>query len=265
MAAETLPVLTDVVRTQRRSLALWALALAAVTAMYISFYPSIGGADMDQMIANLPEGVVTALGYDQIGTPGGYLSSTVYDLLGPILLLVFAIANGARLIAGEEEDGSLELDLTAPISRRRLLLERLAALWLDVVLLVGVLVIVTLVFVAALGIEVGAVEILAGASGLLLLVLGFGTVALAVGALTGRRALALGVAAGLAVVAYMLNAIGPTVGADWMTTVSPFGWYLGEDPLINGFDLGGLALLACIPIVAAAVALVTFDRRDLMV
>jgi ABC-2 type transport system permease protein len=113
--------------------------------------------------------------------------------------------------------------------------------------------------------DVGLGEILAGSTGLLLLVLGFATVALAVGAVTGRRAVALGVASGVAVVAFILDALGPAVGAEWMTTVSPFSWYLGEDPLTNGFDWAGLALLGVVPVVAAVAALAAFDRRDVMV
>lgn len=265
MAADTLPVLSGVLRTQRRSLVLWSLALAAVCGMYISIYPAMGGVDMAALVQDLPEGMVNAFGYDRIGTAAGYVTSTVYSIMGPVLLLVFAIATGARLIAGQEEEGTLELELTAPVSRRRLLAERLVALWLDIVILVGVLTAVTLLLVMALELDVGVANVLAGSTGLLLLAIGFGTVGLAVGAITGRRAIGLGVAAGLAVVAFMFDAIGPTIDAGWMTAVSPFSWYLEGDPLLDGFDVQGLLLLAAVPIVAAAAALVAFERRDLMV
>lgn len=266
MAANGLPVTAGVLRDQRRTLLLWALALAAVTAMYVSFWPAMGDSgDIEAFVENMPEGLVQALGYDQIASPAGYLRSTVYGLLAPALLLVFAIGAGARLIAGQEEDGTLELELTSPIARRTLLAERLVALWVDVTLLVAVVTATTLGLVAVVDMEVGAAGILAGSAGLLLLVLGFGTVALAVGAGTGRRAYALGAAAALAVAAFMLDAIGPAIDAGWMTAVSPFSWYLEPNPLAEGFDAGGLALLAVVPIVAAAAALATFDRRDLLV
>ena len=38
---------------------------------------------------------------------------------------MLAIGNGALLIAGQEEDGTLELDLTAPVSGGNLLAGRL--------------------------------------------------------------------------------------------------------------------------------------------
>ena len=266
MKGETMPIAGEVRRKSRRSLLLGGLALAAVSAMYIGFYPSMGGSQaMKDVIATLPEGLVTALGYDRIGSAGGWLTSTVYGLLAPILLLVFGIAAGARTVAGEEEDGTLELELTSPVGRRRIVAERMAALWASIAILVAVVTVVAYGLVLALDMEVGFTEILAGSTGLLLLVLGFATIALAVGAVTGRRAVALGAASGLAVVAFILDALGPAVDAKWMATVSPFSWYLGEDPLTNGFDPAGLALLSVVPIVAAIVAIVAFDRRDVMV
>lgn len=265
MAARTFEVLAGVVRDQARSWLFWSVAVAAVTAMYVALYPSMGGMDLDNVIQNMPDALVTALGYDRIATASGYMTSTVFGLLGPVLLLVFAVGLGARLIAGQEEDGTLELEFTAPVSRRKLLLERLAALWLGTFALVAVITATSIAIVVGMGIDVGVIEILAGGTGLLLLTAGFGTVAFGLGAATGRRAIALGVGAALAVAAYMFNAIGPLLDASWMTNASPFAWYLDGDPLVEGFVWWRLALLASLSVVFAAVGLVRFERRQLMV
>ncbi len=259
------PVFVETFRQRRRSLALWALALGAISAMYISFYPSMGGDAMDQLVAELPEDMVTALGYDTIGTAGGWVTSTVYGLLGPALLLVYAISHGARLIAGEEESGTLELEATSPVSRSRILVERTAVLLVCIAALVGAITLVSWVLIFALGMDVPFDRLIAGSAGLLLLVVGFGGIALAVGAATGRRSLALGVAAVGAVAAFMFDALGPIVEWQWMSEVSPFYWYLGASPLIDGFDWLGLAKLGAVAVVAILGAVVTFPRRDLQV
>jgi ABC-2 type transport system permease protein len=253
-------VMTD----QRRSLLLWSLALGAIAGLYISFYPMMGVDDMAAMVEQLPEAMINAFGYDDIASPAGYISSSVYGLLGPILLSVFAIATGTRLVAGQEEDGTLELELTAPVGRVQVLLERLVALWLNLVVLVGVLTITTMALVVMLDLDVALGNIAAASGGLLLLIAGFGTVGLAVGAISGRRAIGLGVAAGFAVGAYMLDAIGPTVDIEWMTAVSPYSWYIADRPLATGFEWPDLALLAAVPLLATVAAVVGFNRRDLM-
>jgi ABC-2 type transport system permease protein len=256
-------VLFDVLRDRRRSLVGWAIALAVVSTIYVSFYPLVGEEQMLDMADMIPEDIAAVLGYDQLGDAAGYLTATVFGLLGPALLLVFAIGAGARLLAGHEEDGTLELELTHPVARRTVYVERLAGLWLSAAILATVTGAVSWLWVVGLDMEVSTVGILAGTVGLLLLVVAFGTIAFAVGAATGRRAVGLAAGAGLAVAAYMIDAIGPLVGADWVTTFSPWSWYLGNDPIAEGFDPLGLGLLVALIVVAAVAGAARMERRDL--
>jgi ABC-2 type transport system permease protein len=261
--ARTFAVFGGVLRGQRRSLIGWAIALTAVCAIYVSFYPLIGEEQMQDMAGMIPDDLAAAMGYDRLGDATGYLTATIYGLLGPALLLVFAIGAGARLLAGNEEDGTLELELTYPVARRTVYLERLLGLWASIAILVALTSLVSWLLVLALDLDVAGTGILAGALGLLLLTAAMGTVAYAVGAATGRRVLGLAAGAGLAVAAYMADAIGPLVGADWVTAVSPWSWYLAEDPLANGIDPVGYVLLAALAGVAAALGLLRIERRDL--
>jgi ABC-2 type transport system permease protein len=263
--ADTFAVLSGVLRDQRRSLGLWGLALTAVTLVYVSFYPAVGGDELGSMVEALPEGLSAAMGYDQLGSAAGYLTATVFGLLGPALLLVFGVSRGARLVAGLEEEGGLELELTAPVSRRQVVTERLLVLLVSLATLVGVVLVVTLGLLAVIDLEDVTVGGIVGTSlGLLLLTAAFATVTYAAGAATGRRGVALAVGAGLAVVSYVADAIGSIVeGASWLTDVSPWSWYLAGDPMTGGIDAVGYTLLLAVTVVAAVVAVVTFDRRDL--
>jgi ABC-2 type transport system permease protein len=269
MLADHLPVFAAVLRERRRSLLGWAIALAAVCGIYVAFWPAMGdGAEMQALIDNMPEGLVTAMGYEGIGTPAGYLESTVFGLLGPALLLVFAIGTGARLLAGEEEDGTLELELTHPVSRSRVLAERLLALVVVVVGLTLVVFATTVGLVTALDMDVATEGIAAASVGMGLLVLTFGLLTLGVGAATGRRGVALSVGAGLAVLTYVADAVAPMVAwGGWLEAVSPFSWYLGPEPLVAGFApevLGGMAGLVAVMLVALAAGTARLGRRDLM-
>ena len=263
--SDTVPVLMSVLWQRRRSLVGWSLALAAISAMYLSFYPSMGGDAMDDLIEGLPDDLVVALGYDTIGTAGGWVTSTVYGLLGPALLLVFTIGTGARLIAGDEEDGTLELEVTAPLYRHRILAERLGGLAAMVLLLVTVVTGVSWLFITALSMDVPIDRLAAGSVGLLLLTLGFGAIAFGIGAATGSRSTAIGAASAMAVAAFIFDALGPVVDIDWLSQISPFFWYLGEDPLIDGFDWRGLAKLSLLSVAGTTAAFVGFPRRDLRV
>jgi ABC-2 family transporter protein len=89
--------------------------------------------DSGVLSANTDTPLYQALGYDN--SPAGYLQGTLFALLGP-LLLVMAVAAGARAIVGDEEEaGTLELLLAHPVSRTRLLTERFGVLAAAVALL----------------------------------------------------------------------------------------------------------------------------------
>lgn len=251
-------------RDLRRSLVGWSLAVGAVAALYTVFYPTIGETKFQAMLDAMPA-VAEAMGLDVIVSAAGYVGATVYTLLGCILTLVCALALGARLVAGQEEAGTLELDLAAPVSRARVYVERLGVLWLGVLALVVSISAVVLLMDAVLGLELDRANVAAIGVGLLALAGSLGTVAFAVGAATGRRATAIGVSATAAVLAYLLSYLAPLVDAPWMDTVSPFSWYAGDDPLLTGFDWPGLGLLAALAVTAAVIGLVLFGRRDLKV
>lgn len=262
--SEGLPVMTGVLKEQKRSLIVWGGALFTVSAFYISFYPSIGASPgMQEMIDSMPQGVAKALGYDQITSAAGYIGATVFGLLAPILLLVFGISTGARVIAGEEEAGSLELEVANPVGRMRLAGERWLAIAVDLCLLTVPVVAASVLLITVLDLDVELGNLLAMSAGLLLFGLAFASTAFAIGAATGRRAAALGGTAAVAVMSYIAHAIGPQLdGGAWMDKISPFGWYLSDTPLQNGWDLGGLGLLAALALVMVPIALLTFANRD---
>ncbi|CAM5692465.1 hypothetical protein SMICM304S_03933 [Streptomyces microflavus] len=67
------------------------------------------------------------------------------------------------------------------------------------------------------------------------------------------RGPALGVAAGVLVVGYLLHGIAPMSDAlEPLANVSPWEWALGSDPLLNGVPWGGVALLVAVSVVVVA-------------
>jgi ABC-2 type transport system permease protein len=249
---------------RRRSILGWAVALAAVAGIYIPFYPAMGGVELQAIVDTLPPELISAMGYDRIGTPEGYLTSTIFGLLGPALLVVFGIGLGARTIAGEEEDGGLELAVSAPVRRDLLLAGRVIAMHTQIAILATVTFVVTTLLSRAFDMGVATSGIAAASVGLNLLAIAFATVTLAAGAISGRRAVAVAVGAGIAVAAFVADALSGIVDrGDVLAKVSPVSWYLAGDPVTNGVDVVGYALLGTVTFVAWGAAYTVFRRRDI--
>jgi ABC-2 type transport system permease protein len=259
-------VFTKTLWDTRRSLLGWAVAIAAVAAMYAAFWPTVNTPEMQQALENYPAGLLEALNYD-LTSPAGYLGSSVYGLLVPLLVAVFAIAVGTRAVAGDEEAGTLDLLLAHPVGRTRLALQRFAALAAALALVGLVLWLAMLAVAGPAELEgVSAAELAAATLQLALFGACLGGLAFAVGAATGRKALALGASAGVAVLTYLANGVFPQVqGLEWTRDLSPWHWYLGGEPLKNGLQAGDALLLLGVTVVLVAAGTWLFNRRDIAV
>jgi len=249
----------------RRSVLAWAIAIAAVGGMYAAFWPTIDDPGMQEVLENYPESLLEALNYTDISTAAGYLDATVYGLLVAVLTIVYSTAAGARMIAGEEDVGRLDLVLAHPVSRRRLAVERFAAFLVSVVAIVLALFVVLLVLVVPAGLDgISVGDFLAMNVHVVFFAAFYGAVAYAVGAATGHRGLAFGAGAAVGVFGFAANGILPQVdGLEWIDGWSSFHWLNGSTPLKNGVDVGALTLMAVLTVALVVVGTWGFERRDL--
>jgi beta-exotoxin I transport system permease protein len=259
-------VWSKTLRDQRRALLWWAIAIGLVVLMYSAFYPSIvqNASQFNDYMKNLPKAVKDMIGGSNIASPEGYLMSEIFSFMGPVLLLVYAIGAGARAIAGEEERGTLDLLLSTPVRRRRVVADKFVAMTIGTFVIAVAAWLVTAVAGPAFDLTPSLTGLTAAFLNLFLMTLAFGSIALAVGAATGGKGLAVGAASGAALLTFLLKTFAAAVS--WLEPyryLSPFFYYTGHDPLRSGFEATDPLVLAGISIVALAIALVTFERRDL--
>ncbi|MFA5890546.1 MAG: ABC transporter permease subunit [Actinomycetota bacterium] len=254
-------------RYHARALRWWALGTVGYILMYTSVWPSVrdNAAAYSSTLESMPEAVRNLIGTD-FGTPAGYLRAEMFTFVTPILMLIYAIGMGTRGLAGEEEAGTLDMLLATPVRRRRIVLDKFVAMAAGTAFLSGL----TWVGVALLGppfdLHVSLVSLAAAAVDLGLFALGFGAIGMALGAATGSRSLALGASSGLALVAFLIHTLAPSVHLlRPMRKATPLYFFLGHDPLTNGFNLLDLTVLTAIPLAALVFALWFFERRDLAV
>lgn len=261
-------VLLKTLRDARRALAWWGIGLVGLVAMMVAVYPTVrANRDLNAMVEDYPEALKAFIAFGgelDYASGAGYLGSELFSFMIPLLLLVAAVGAGARAIAGEEERGTLDLLLANPVSRRRVVVDKLGALAAEVTLLSLVLWVALVVGAEAVDMDVPATRLGAATIGAGLLAVVFGAVAVLVGAATGRRGVAVGVASAGAVAAYLVNSLAALVDAlEPIQNVSPFYHYAAADPLRHGLAPGHVAFLVVLAAVTAVLAVVAFDRRDL--
>jgi len=255
---------------RRRSSLWWGLGIMAAVVFTLAFYPSVKGQDdLDQVLEDLPAGVQAVFGFEEgipISSAPGYLQLRLFASVGIILLLILAVAAGASAVGGSEEDGSLELLLANPVTRRRVFFERYLAVAASVAafsaLMFAGVVTAGPAFDALEGVRIDGLAVACLGCGLIALL--HGSVAFAAGAWTGRRSTALAVASAVAVAGYLAQGVLSAADVpEAVRFVSPWHWFLRDNMLAHGPNVASwLPALIASPVVAVA-AWPRFRDRDL--
>lgn len=259
-----LPVFTRELRESWRGLLGWTVGLAAVCFLYLPLFPSFGGGgQMAELIKSLPKQLVDTIGYNQIGTGAGYTESTFYGLMGFLLTTIAAVGWGSQAIAGREESGRLELDLAHGIGRVQYAGEQALAIFVKLAWLGASSALIIWALNVPAKLDLNGAYLVGAAASLVGLALLHAYVGLLVGALTGRHAWALGAAAGVAVLGYVLQAVAKqSTDLEWLRNLSPYSWVYRQSPLMDGANLGMLALVWGVALACAVGAAVALRSRD---
>jgi ABC-2 type transport system permease protein len=245
----------------------WVLGISAVIAMNLAFYPSFKDQSeaLEQTFAELPDAAVAL--FSDTGdflSPVGYLSSQVYYLLLPLLLAVLGIILGTGLLAKEEKSGTLELLLSRPISRTRLLFAKFFGGAL-VLLIVGLIcAIVTVGLCALVEIEIPLSNIIQAS----VLAQLFATTVFAFGYFLTATNLLRTASAGITIVYALFGYVAASLieYASWLEAPAkfmPFYYYRPSDVLNGVYDWRLTAYYLLVILIIAILGTFYFRRRDI--
>ena len=223
--------------------------------------------DLAAVIAAVPPILAGLAGKPvNVETLGGYLQYK-YGYFFPVIASLWSILALSGTLAAEARRGSLEFVAAAPISRRRLGLEKLSGHVIAMAIAV-LFVFVSLVITGRTAGSLPGDEI--PVSGALGYALWFGLTALAAGSVAfafapflGRGA-AMGIAGAITFGGFIINgyqaaipSLAPFANLTW------FGWTTNHLPLAGSYDWMSLVPVAVTAIVLFAVGIEAFVRRDI--
>ncbi len=249
-------------RLRRRLLLGYTLGMALYTLVIVVLYPQF----KDQASLNRLSGSTAAALFGVTGSltsPSGWLDGNLYENFLPLVMLLVTIGYGASCVAGQDEDGTLSLVTTLPISRRGALLQKAATLGVQAAL-VALVTMVCVIVGRKFDLSISFANLAGMSLGVALLGLDFGLLALAVGSWTGSRGLALGVTSAVAAGSYLMSSLAPVVaGIRPAKYASLFYWSIGNGQLERGLSTAAATVLVIVAAVLLAVSAVALDRLDL--
>ena len=252
-------------RQGRSALIIWTAAISFMLGVCIVIYPEMSTqmGDISAMFADMGS-FSQAFGMDRInfGEFLGFFGVECGNVLG-LGGAFFAALLGISALAKEEKEHTAEFLLTHPVSRTRVITEKLCAVIVQIVIMNLAVIAVTALSVLIIG-EAAYIKTFA------LLFLSFFLMQLEVAAVTFgisaflRRG-SLGIGLGLAAVFYFMNIVANLIDeTKFLKYITPFGYTESADIIADGALNGGyLAVGMALAAIGVILAFWKYGKKDI--
>ena len=255
-------------RFRRNGIIGWGLGVSMLPLMYISIYPQFAE-QMEAFQELMDLAIYQAMGISMADFEG-YAASTVLNI-APLIVGIYAIINSTATLAGEEDDGRLELIVTLPVPRWQIVATKALATGIALFLILFIVGLFSAAAVAAISGQVDtAVTPIAFLVALLAawpLVMATAMIGFFFGAVAPSRRIAALLTTAVFLVSYFGNNLAGLVTS--LETIQPFflHYYFDATPegLINGPQAGDLLLLLAVALIFFLLAVLFFQWRNLTV
>ena len=246
----------------------WGLGLTFFPLIYMGIYPQVA-AEMQNFEALMELQMYQVMGIS-LGTFEDWMASTVI-LFVPLLASIYAIINGTGTLAGEDDDGRLEMMVTLPVPRWKIVTVK--AIALSIALLIIILIVSMVTVGVFLAIE-SAVETTADVGNVFVAALSvwpmtvaIGMISLFLGAFCPSRRVAALLAAAVLIIGYFGSNLAGMASA--LEPLKPFFLFTYLDAtgniVFNGPELSDILVLTGVALVAFGLAAFFFQLRDVTV
>lgn len=248
-------------RDRRRSVLAWGLPLGLMSALVVAIYPSVEEA-LAEAIRSYPEALKEAFGIGDLSNVEQYLEAEMLSLIVPLAAGYLAVRSVASGLSGAAESGRLDVLLSAPVSRRRVVASGFAATAVELAAVLAVSLALTACgsWLSGAGLSLGAA--LAGFANVWPLALVFAALGIVVTGASLRTNVVTGSVAGVLVAMYVADLVGRLdPGLDWVRYGSVFRYYgAAVEDGIDPLAFGGVTAVA---VGLAALGALAFERHDL--
>lgn len=250
---------------RRNAIIGWGLGLCFFPLVYVSIYPSVA----EEMAGLADLEIYQAMGVN-LNTFGDWIGSILILFLA-LIAAIYGIINGTGTLAGEEEDGRLEMVVTLPLPRWQIVLAKALALVVSTLIVFAVVAVATVAVFAAIESQIetdlGAADMVRAVFSGWPLVFAMSMLSMFLAALAPNRRVAAMIAAAVLIVSYFGdNLANSTPLLEPLEPLFLFTYLDSSgDAVAAGQQIGDMLALIGVGVVSLLLAVFFFERRDLTV
>lgn len=222
-------------RQGKLSFAIWTISIAFLLMVCVFLFPEIKGEmeDAGDIFASMGS-FTAAFGMDRLnfGTLTGFYAIECGNVLG-LGGAFFASLIAVSALSKEEKDRTAEFLLTHPVSRIRIITEKLIGVMIQLIAMNVIILALSLVSMKAIGEDIPWKEICMLHSAYFLLQVELAGICFGISAFLRRGSIGIGL--GLAAIMYFINLIANmTESMEFLKNITPFGYTDGADIVSDG-------------------------------
>ncbi len=243
----------------------WSIGLGVLILLIAASYPAVRGqTDLDDLLAEYADSLGGLLGDCTTLTDYAcYMDTQILAFL-PVMLGIFGVAHAARILAGAEESGRLDILLSTPVSRRRLVANHLLVLVTAQAIVAAVVGVLMMLAALALGeTDQVAASVLVGLNALPASLVAT-MLAYLLAAFVHRRSIALAGGTAFVLGSYFIGGLAPL-----SETLEPMKWlsvthyYQQSQPMRAGLDLAYYVIMLPLAGLLGVLAMWRFEGKDI--
>ncbi len=250
---------------RRNAIIGWGLGLCFFPIVYIGIYPSVA----EEMAGLADLEIYQAMGVN-LGGFADWIGS-ILVLFMPLIASIYALLNGTSTLAGEEEDGRLEMVVTLPLPRWQIVTAKAIALAVSTIIVFLIVSIVSIFVFQSIESQIEtdlvARDVVVAILSAWPMVFAVGMIGMFLAAFCSSRRIAAMIAAAIVIISYFGSNLANSTTA--LEPFEPFFLFTYLDAtgqaVIEGQQASDMLVLVGTGLVAFSLSLVFFQRRNLTV
>ncbi|ELY96921.1 hypothetical protein C482_14774 [Natrialba chahannaoensis JCM 10990] len=241
------------------------IGLALLAALIVWIFPSFRDAmDMDELLAAYPEPVLQVMGIRTMATLEGFLAVELYVFGWIILLGLYLAYSTAGVIADDVDRGRMDVLLSLPISRARVVGEKFVAMAVPIVLVNILTPIVVYVGAPLIDESISGTDLLAVHLFSIPYLFACAGIGLLASVIFNRASIAQRVALGVTFALFLVESLLDGTDYEAIGAVAPMRYFDPNEILLEStYDVGDAAVLVGMTLLLLLASQLWFRRCDI--
>ncbi|MGB7338255.1 MAG: ABC transporter permease subunit [Phototrophicaceae bacterium] len=263
-------VFKDTMRYTWKMTLLWGIGFASMMILTLQLSPALNGLQLVDLFASLPPWMMAAAGVTDVNVLASVEGLIAVGVFGKLALMfaAYPVVMGLRVTSAEEDNGTMDVMLSLPLPRWRVIFEKFLAYTLNIIILM--ILTVSGLYIGQFGVNIDIdinklIVVTLSVIPVMIFLLALTTFT---GAVISRRQQVLTIITGYIIFSFVIQSLGPLVDSTWMNAIESFAlftYYNVESTLLNGVTMWHVALMLGLALLLIGGSFINFERRDIAV